>query len=229
MALVIDDLVQAKLLSDETSFGYFEPFVAKEKSASQAAAELGCKLETLLYRIGTFLKAGLLKIVREEPRRGRPIKIYRSSADSYFVSFAATSYASIEERLHEFAQERNAVTVPALARALSHMGFGGQLIYRHAADDEVWRRSSSHPEAEKPEQIHTIFERLLEGRELKKLLDAYHGPLATDFFSTLNLSRDEAKDFMQKLYGLWLEYSLLPLESARDPYHFAVTFVKSSE
>lgn len=225
-AYVVEDEAQAKLLSEEKSFKYLEPFVAREKSASQAAEEIGCKLEALLYRIGTFLDAGLLHIVRKESRRGRPIKIYRSSADSYFVPFSAMPYADFEEQMHKGTANRNAAIVPALATAIRETEMRGRLIYRHEADDKVWRNSASYPDIEDP--MSEIFIRLLEGKEVNTLLDAYHGSLATDFWSTLNLNRAEAKDFMKRLYDLWLEFSLLSPgeDKTRDPYHLAVTFVK---
>ena len=49
---------------------------------------MGCSLNTMLYRIKTLLlRAGLLEVVREEPRKGRAVKIYRSVHDAYFIPF----------------------------------------------------------------------------------------------------------------------------------------------
>ena len=92
---------QARLLTEPVSKEFFKPFLACERSASEAAAvmQIRCSLNTMLYRVKTLLRAGLLEVVREEPRKGRAIKIYRSVHDAYFVPFTMTPYATLEERL----------------------------------------------------------------------------------------------------------------------------------
>ena len=85
----VSDPEQARLLSNRESFRFFEPFVARELSATGAAEEVGCALDTMLYRIKTFVRAGLLQVSRLEKRAGRPIKHYRSVYDAYFIPFEA--------------------------------------------------------------------------------------------------------------------------------------------
>ncbi len=95
----VTDTEQARLLTEPTSKEFFKPFLACERSASEAAAIMRCSLNTMLYRIKTLLQSGLLEIIREEPRKGRTVKIYRSVHDAYFVPFNVTPYATLEERL----------------------------------------------------------------------------------------------------------------------------------
>ena len=95
----VTDPEQAQLLSNETSKAFFTPFLEREHSAKSAAEALGCSLNTLLYRIKVFLEAGLLTIVRREKRKGRAVKIYRSSHPAYFIPFELTPYATPEEKL----------------------------------------------------------------------------------------------------------------------------------
>ena len=90
---------QARLLTEPVSKEFFKPFLARERSASEAATIMQCSLNTMLYRIKTLLRAGLLGVVREEPRKGRAVKIYRSVHDAYFIPFSVTPYATLEERL----------------------------------------------------------------------------------------------------------------------------------
>jgi hypothetical protein len=61
---------QAKLLSSPESLRFFEPFVARDCTVSQAAKEVKCRVDTMLYRVNLFLKAGLLKVVKTQARRG---------------------------------------------------------------------------------------------------------------------------------------------------------------
>ena len=86
----VTDTRQAQLLTEPKSKAFFKPFLAAERSAGEAAAELGCNLNTVLYRVKTFLEAGLLTVSREQTRKGRAVKYYRSSYDGYFVPFTKT-------------------------------------------------------------------------------------------------------------------------------------------
>ena len=95
----VADTEQARLLTEPTSKGFFKPFLAYERSASEAAAIMRCSLNTMLYRIKTLLRAGLLEVTQEKQRKGRAVKIYRSVHDAYFIPFKVTPYATIEERL----------------------------------------------------------------------------------------------------------------------------------
>jgi hypothetical protein len=99
--LEVRDPEQARLLTDPESFRYFGPFLAKDCTVYQAAKELGCNVDTMLYRVKTFVEADLLKIVETGSRRGRPIKVYRSSADAYFVPFAVTPFEDIEASIKQ--------------------------------------------------------------------------------------------------------------------------------
>jgi len=64
----VTDRAQAELLTDAVAQRYFRPFLARDVTASAVARELRSDLNRVLYRIRTFLAAGLISIVREEPR-----------------------------------------------------------------------------------------------------------------------------------------------------------------
>ncbi len=114
----VTDPVQARLLTEPVSKEFFKPFLAHERSASEAADILKAGLNTTLYRIKTLLKAGLLQVVREVPRKGRAVKVYRSVHDAYFVPFRCTPYATLEERLWVQARPIFADLIGAYAAAL---------------------------------------------------------------------------------------------------------------
>ena len=92
----VEDADQARLLTDSEAQMIFRPFLARELTASQAASETGRDLNAVLYRLRQFVAAGLVKVVREIKRAGRPIKVYRSTADAYFVPYEFTPFASLE-------------------------------------------------------------------------------------------------------------------------------------
>ena len=184
---VVRDPVQAKPLSDPASFAYFEPFLAKTRTVKAAAEEAGCNLDTMLYRVKTFLRAGLLEVVREEKRAGRPVKHYRSSSDAYFVPFEMTPYAGLEERIFEMRRANEATIVPAIARLLREFGWEGQRFYR---DDkgEVWRESALDEGVSRPD------------------LDNPRLPIGRQVFDELHLLDEDARALQRELFRTWERY-----------------------
>lgn len=131
------DPAQARLLTDPGSVAAFKPFLARECTVSQAAGELSCPLNTLLYRVRTFMRAGLLCVTREERRKGRAIKHYRSVHDAYFVPFSLTPYATLEEQLEAQGAPLFRQLVRSYAAALRGSDRYGRHLLR-AANGAVW-------------------------------------------------------------------------------------------
>ncbi|HKI57965.1 MAG TPA: hypothetical protein VKA00_01950 [Trueperaceae bacterium] len=128
--------LQARLLSDPAGRSYFIPFLARTRSVKAAAAEVGCRLDAMHYRVTRFLAAGLLGVVGETPRAGRPIKLYRSVADTFYIPFGLTPYAELEERIRRDLRSEEDRLVAALAHAVRLSGREGRRIYR-SDDGEV--------------------------------------------------------------------------------------------
>ena len=126
----VEDGRQAQLLTDPKSKAFFKPFLAQERSASQAAEIVGCPLTTMHYRVTRFLEAGLLEIRREEKRKGRAVKFYRSVHDAYFIPFNLTPYATLEERLEAQAAPLFANLLRAYADAIRGSGRYGHHLFR---------------------------------------------------------------------------------------------------
>src|SRR5690606_28325481 len=104
----VTDPEQARLLNDADSKRLIPPLMshaptitaaARDLTVTAAARETGVDTNAVLYRVRQFLRAGLLKVVREVKRPGRPIKVYRSAHDAYFVPYELTPFASLEERM----------------------------------------------------------------------------------------------------------------------------------
>lgn len=128
---------QARLLTDPVSKGFFKPFPARERTASQATLELGCKLSTLLYRLKLSLNTSLLVVSRVEARTGRALKHYRSLHDAYFIPFGLTPHAELGERLEAQVAPFTHQLVRALAKAQRQNAREGQLLFR-GAEGTVW-------------------------------------------------------------------------------------------
>ena len=215
----VTDPEQARLLSDRESFRFFEPFVARELSATEAATELDCKLDTTLYRIKTFLKAGLLGVSRLEKRAGRPIKHYRSVHDAYFIPFEVTPYAELEERMREHYRAQEAVILPATAKLLRASGLEGYEFYRHSESGTVWSNSASRT-GELSDLLKLFF-----NPHDAQLAASYRGPIGGDFNSTLHLTDAEAKALMLKLYELRNNIETRQPAPGTKPYFLSMTFL----
>lgn len=137
----VTDTAQAKLLTDAKTQFYFRPFVARDATASEVAAELGVGLNAVLYRIRTFLAAGLLRVVEELPRKGRAVKVYRSVHDAYFIPYEVTPFATLEERLVEQLSAEVRERARLQARRMEKSGRSGQRLYRNELG-EVWTDSA---------------------------------------------------------------------------------------
>lgn len=128
--LTVTDPEQARLLTDPRAKRYLRPFVARTLSLSEAAAEAGCALNAMHYRVGRFLAAGLIEVVGERPRSGRPVKLYRSSADAFDIALEATPFADPEESLWTLLEPGFRTVARGIARSYQRRGGFGQRLFR---------------------------------------------------------------------------------------------------
>lgn len=130
---IVTDKEAAAALIDPGSLRRLAPFIGRTLSVSQAAQASGEKPNTTLKRVRRFADLGLVVVADEVARAGRPIKLYRAVADTFFVPFEATDAESLEVALAErdrFAEQllrRNVVKA-----RLDSIGTWGTRIYRDA-------------------------------------------------------------------------------------------------
>lgn len=89
----------ARALIDLKTAQRLEPFMKRELTLGEAAHELGVKLPALLYHVERFLEFGLLEVACVTPRAGRPLKRYRSTAQSFFVPYHLTPSETLAQLL----------------------------------------------------------------------------------------------------------------------------------
>lgn len=99
--LIVTDQRAADALTNTTSLRHLVPFLGRSLSVSDAARETGEKANTTLKRVQRFVDMGLLEVVDAQPRAGRPMKLYRSTAEVFFVPFEVTHSESLETALAE--------------------------------------------------------------------------------------------------------------------------------
>jgi hypothetical protein len=128
---VVSDPDQARLLLDARTRAQLAPFLARPLAVGEAARAAGEKPNTVLRRVQRFLAAGLLEVAETVPRRGRPIRRYRTIADVFFVPFEASAAEDLEAALAEREAWVAAVLRRAVVRARREaIGVWGTRIYR---------------------------------------------------------------------------------------------------
>jgi len=121
----------AEALTDPTTLRYLAPFLGRTLSVAEAARESGEKPNTTLKRVQRFQAMGLLEVVGERKRAGRPVRLYRTVADVFFVPFEATHSESLEAALAERDAYWEAMLRRNVVRARSErLGTWGTRFYR---------------------------------------------------------------------------------------------------
>jgi hypothetical protein len=75
------------------------PFLGRSASVSEAAGMLRLSVKDMHYRTRRMVSLGILEVVEEVARAGRPVKRYATNCDEFFVPFALTQATTVAERL----------------------------------------------------------------------------------------------------------------------------------
>ncbi|MFT4166376.1 MAG: helix-turn-helix domain-containing protein [Microlunatus sp.] len=133
----VTDPAQARIVADPVRSRFLHPFLGRERTVSEAAAELGCRTDVMLYRVRRMLAIDLLRITATRRRTGRPIKIYRSSHDGYFVPNEAMHYDDLRHRVSTQGAQLAEELIDAYTAVLFRGGNQGRVLARNHLD-EVW-------------------------------------------------------------------------------------------
>jgi hypothetical protein len=117
-SLEIRDGEVARILVDLTQARLLEPFFDDDITLSDAAKKLNVKLTTLLYHVTKFIRLGLLEISKEESRKGKAIKYYRTTAKAFFVPFDVSPSLSLKHLLTHLDQPSDEIFNREMARTL---------------------------------------------------------------------------------------------------------------
>ncbi|HEX8572450.1 MAG TPA: hypothetical protein VF759_06840 [Allosphingosinicella sp.] len=144
---------------------------AREQSLRQLAASTGLRLNLLHYHVARLRGLGLVEIVREEARPGRPVKIYAAAARAFFVP-AGLAGGETGDRLSSELRER-------LARARARSDGEGTLYFAGEDGGPRMRRLGGDGAAEGAEYWSLLDLSRAEAaelaREMAALLARYRG------------------------------------------------------
>lgn len=90
---------QARLLLDLAYAPALAVLIGKEASAGEVAQVTTNSVKQVHHRLTRLVSAGLIEVIGERARGGRPIKLYRAVSAAYRVPMALTAAATVEEWL----------------------------------------------------------------------------------------------------------------------------------
>ncbi|MBO3750710.1 helix-turn-helix transcriptional regulator [Streptosporangiaceae bacterium NEAU-GS5] len=134
---VVTSAPAARLLLRPADRRFLEPFMGRERSAAEAAREIGVSVEKMAYRVRALAAKGLLDITREVARKGRPITMYRAAAE-FRAPLGLLPEADLLHLFDLVDEGARAFFLASLARQAARAGLGDWVVrcYRHG-DDQV--------------------------------------------------------------------------------------------
>lgn len=136
----------ARILADPDWIAWLEPFLGRVSGVAEAARRLGRPLDAMRYRVRRMERAGLLEVVGERRRAGRPIRLYRSVADGFVVPFEATPFVDLEERMKASLRADAERFARSAAAALRASGVESRRVYR-GPDGAIHQEAAATDEA----------------------------------------------------------------------------------
>ena len=131
--MVVRDPAAARFLVRPSGLRRLAPFLGPPRSVAEVARAAGDTANTVLRRVERLVALGLVEVAEARPRRGRPVRRYRATADVFFVPFEATGAADLEAALADRDAYWERLLRRHVVRARSEaMGVWGTRIYRDA-------------------------------------------------------------------------------------------------
>ncbi len=191
---VVEDADAAQALTDPKEQRYLLPFIREELSLSEAASRLGVKPNALLYHVNKLLGLGLLEVAQIRRRKGRASKLYRASAERFFIPFSLTRADTVESLSTE-------------TSVRSERAFQRDLIAAEIGVGDDWG-VAIYVMADGSLSIDLIASREHPTEDTAFILNAHH-PAVWSSWLELNLGFEEAKELQSELVDLWNRYKQL--------------------
>lgn len=141
----------AELLGRPELGRLLKPFMSGPKTVGEVAAAQGLSVEALHYRVRQLCRAGLLVVVGERPRRGRPSKLYQAVATDFVFSVELLRPGTLralalgESWLREFMEALEHLSAPQAPRTVRvFLDEAGALTWGTAQAPDL---SPEHPAA----------------------------------------------------------------------------------
>src|SRR5262245_58465686 len=117
----VSDPEAALWLADPERRRWLVPFVSGERTLAEVARALDVPVNAVLYRARLLVKHGLVRVVGEQQRRGRPMKRYAAAAEGFIVPLSLVPGATLEGLLAMNELRGQEVLSRGLARAVRRL------------------------------------------------------------------------------------------------------------
>jgi len=206
--LRLEDPKAARVITDPRARRFLEPFVGQERTVSEVAAELEVDMSSVLYRVRQLIRLGLLREARVAPRKGRPVKYYRSVADGFFVPFRATPLASQEVLSPHTFSELQRTLNESVGRAWLAAAGEQQMMGIHVFRSERGALNQNIVPDPDDDQPNRFFNQLL----------GPDAPAVWDTWGSLRLSKEDAKALQVEVASLLGRYRPKVITAGGDEY-----------
>lgn len=160
-------------------------FFRSALSIDEAAQKTGVKANTLYRWVQKWCELGLLRVVAIRPKRGRPVKLYRTTAERFFVPYAATAAPTHEALLEGMDREFHEAFYKSLVRARQDVAPSWGFSF--FVEDNGTYSMRTYKDAQESFNHHDP-----------------KAPATVSVWNTdLYLTFEEAKELQEKLYCFW--------------------------
>jgi hypothetical protein len=194
--IVLTTAAAATFVTLPASSRYFTPFLARERSASQVARELGVDIGSVTYRIRQMLALDLIGLTRRTARAGRAIQYYRSSADAVFAPLDLTPIATVRELF-----QRSRVD------SQNNLEASGERAWLRVGGNQRWGTHLYRDNPEGPPNRDFVPQGLTTSSAFWSAVLASSGPAVWDQHAFVTLTRARAKELQHELAALVDRYS----------------------
>ncbi len=97
----LDDPSAVRLLATDRYLRLLRPFHGREATVSEAAQENGIDVKRMYHLVSRWHRHGILQVVREIPRAGKPLKVYSTNCDWLIVPHTLTDAIDTDELTHQ--------------------------------------------------------------------------------------------------------------------------------
>ena len=116
-----------KVLMDRNQVQLLRPFFEGEVTISAAAEALRLPLQFLFRKVQRFVTLNLLQVSREESRKGRAIRYYRTPSKLFYVPSSAVGMAALLRRSEGYWQQQLVDGLLSVWRGRAEHGLGVQI------------------------------------------------------------------------------------------------------
>jgi hypothetical protein len=188
----VNDPEAALWLADPERRRWLVPFVSGQRTLAEVGRELDVPVNAVLYRARLLVKHGLVRVVGEQQRRGRPMKRYAAAADGFIVPMMLVPGATLDGLLALNELRGQEALTRALAQAVRRLADPDTLVLRIGVDESG--------------EFAAGLAREGAGFDLAEELTRDSAPPLWSSWSALSLNDAEAKSLQRELVALWRRY-----------------------